>query len=148
MIFSIGLFNYILMDCLFHLLKPSKLWPYNFSYLSFFLDLLVKFITTYCYSMQQLLDFHNQLHIKFIFSWLNSAMWTLTTFMWKSECDHLTLLAVYSAWKENNFSTQWWYENCVQVQSVRRARDVRKQLLCMFSLLCLCFCCYIYTLSA
>ncbi|XP_057952241.1 pre-mRNA-splicing factor ATP-dependent RNA helicase DEAH1-like isoform X2 [Malania oleifera] len=42
--------------------------------------------------------------------------------------DHIALLKVYSSWKETNFSTQWCYENYIQVRSMKRARDVRDQL--------------------
>ncbi|CAN4112507.1 unnamed protein product [Withania somnifera] len=45
------------------------------------------------------------------------------------EGDHLTLLAVYEAWKAKNFSVPWCFENFVQSRSLRRAQDVRKQLL-------------------
>lgn len=45
------------------------------------------------------------------------------------EGDHLTLLAVYEAWKAKNFSNPWCFENFVQSRSLRRAQDVRKQLL-------------------
>ncbi|CAH8320272.1 unnamed protein product [Eruca vesicaria subsp. sativa] len=45
------------------------------------------------------------------------------------EGDHLTLLAVYEAWKANNFSGSWCFENFIQSRSLRRAQDVRKQLL-------------------
>ncbi|XP_073295616.1 probable pre-mRNA-splicing factor ATP-dependent RNA helicase DEAH5 [Primulina huaijiensis] len=45
------------------------------------------------------------------------------------EGDHLTLLAVYEAWKGNNFSGPWCFENFVQSRSLRRAQDVKKQLL-------------------
>ena len=45
------------------------------------------------------------------------------------EGDHLTLLAVYDAWKAANFSKPWCFENFVQERSMRRAQDVRKQLL-------------------
>ncbi|KAI3447144.1 hypothetical protein Pfo_003809 [Paulownia fortunei] len=45
------------------------------------------------------------------------------------EGDHLTLLAVYEAWKAKNFSGPWCFENFVQSGSLRRAQDVRKQLL-------------------
>ncbi|CAI9090919.1 OLC1v1025807C1 [Oldenlandia corymbosa var. corymbosa] len=45
------------------------------------------------------------------------------------EGDHLTLLAVYEAWKAKNFSSPWCFENFVQSRSLRRAQDVRKQLL-------------------
>ncbi|XP_073116371.1 probable pre-mRNA-splicing factor ATP-dependent RNA helicase DEAH5 [Elaeis guineensis] len=45
------------------------------------------------------------------------------------EGDHLTLLAVYEAWKAKNFSGPWCFENFVQSPSLRRAQDVRKQLL-------------------
>jgi ATP-dependent RNA helicase DHX8/PRP22 len=41
------------------------------------------------------------------------------------EGDDLTLLAVYEAWKSN----QWCYENFIQARSMRRAQDIRKQLL-------------------
>ncbi|KAL7133184.1 hypothetical protein ABFS83_12G122900 [Erythranthe nasuta] len=47
----------------------------------------------------------------------------------QAEGDHLTLLAVYEAWKSKNFSIPWCYENFVQSRSLIRARDVRKQLL-------------------
>lgn len=36
------------------------------------------------------------------------------------EGDHLTLLAVYNAWKNNKFSNPWCYENFVQARSLRR----------------------------
>ncbi|KAJ7067803.1 P-loop containing nucleoside triphosphate hydrolase protein [Mycena amicta] len=45
------------------------------------------------------------------------------------EGDHLTLLTVYNGWKAANFSNPWCYENFVQARSMRRAQDVRKQLL-------------------
>lgn len=45
------------------------------------------------------------------------------------EGDHLTLLAVYNGWKMNKFSSPWCYENFIQARSMRRAQDVRKQLL-------------------
>ncbi|KAI3775588.1 hypothetical protein L1987_50167 [Smallanthus sonchifolius] len=44
------------------------------------------------------------------------------------EGDHLSLLAVYEAWTKN-FSGPWCFENFVQSRSLRRAQDVRKQLL-------------------
>ena len=43
--------------------------------------------------------------------------------------DHLTLLVVYKAWKSNNFSGPYCFENFVRYRSLRRAQDVRKQLL-------------------
>jgi len=45
------------------------------------------------------------------------------------EGDHLTLLTVYESWKANNFSSAWCKENFLQLRSLRRAQDVRKQLL-------------------
>jgi len=42
--------------------------------------------------------------------------------------DHLALLNIYTSWAETNFSTQWCYENYVQVRSMKRARDIRDQL--------------------
>lgn len=44
------------------------------------------------------------------------------------EGDHLTLLAVYEAWKAANFSNPWCFENFIQARSMKRAQDVRKQL--------------------
>ncbi|KAF7838515.1 pre-mRNA-splicing factor ATP-dependent RNA helicase DEAH1 [Senna tora] len=42
--------------------------------------------------------------------------------------DHVALLKVYNSWKETNYSTQWCYENYIQVRSMKRARDIRDQL--------------------
>ncbi|XP_045825169.1 pre-mRNA-splicing factor ATP-dependent RNA helicase DEAH1-like isoform X1 [Trifolium pratense] len=42
--------------------------------------------------------------------------------------DHIALLKVYNSWKETNYSTQWCYENYIQVRSMKRARDIRDQL--------------------
>ncbi|XP_035688059.1 ATP-dependent RNA helicase DHX8-like [Branchiostoma floridae] len=47
----------------------------------------------------------------------------------QAEGDHLTLLAVYNSWKNNKFSNAWCYENFVQARSLRRAQDIRKQML-------------------
>lgn len=47
----------------------------------------------------------------------------------QTEGDHLTLLAVYNSWKSNKFSNAWCYENFVQIRTLKRAQDVRKQLL-------------------
>jgi ATP-dependent RNA helicase DHX8/PRP22 len=45
------------------------------------------------------------------------------------EGDHLTLLTVYNAWKESGFATGWCHDNYIQNRSLRRAQDIRKQLL-------------------
>ncbi|KAJ3061758.1 DEAH-box ATP-dependent RNA helicase prp22, partial [Podochytrium sp. JEL0797] len=45
------------------------------------------------------------------------------------EGDHLTLLTVYNGWKAAKFSNAWCYENFIQARSMRRAQDVRKQML-------------------
>ncbi|GLC34308.1 hypothetical protein PLESTM_000181000 [Pleodorina starrii] len=42
--------------------------------------------------------------------------------------DHMALLAVYDGWAESGFSTQWCFENYIQVRSMKRARDIRDQL--------------------
>ncbi|KAJ3191756.1 DEAH-box ATP-dependent RNA helicase prp22 [Irineochytrium annulatum] len=47
----------------------------------------------------------------------------------QQEGDHLTLLAVYNGWKASKFSNAWCYENYIQARSMRRAQDVRKQML-------------------
>lgn len=46
----------------------------------------------------------------------------------QAEGDHLTLLAVYRGWEASKFSSPWCFENFVQARSMRRAQDVRKQL--------------------
>ncbi len=46
----------------------------------------------------------------------------------QAEGDHLTLLAVYQGWEAAKFSSPWCFENFVQARSMRRAQDVRKQL--------------------
>ncbi|RHN40415.1 putative RNA helicase [Medicago truncatula] len=43
--------------------------------------------------------------------------------------DHIAHLKVYSTWKQANYSTRWCYENYIQVRSMKRARDIRDQLL-------------------
>eukprot|EP00479_Gromia_sphaerica_P010759 TRINITY_DN504_c0_g1_i2.p1 TRINITY_DN504_c0_g1~~TRINITY_DN504_c0_g1_i2.p1 ORF type:complete len:328 (-),score=53.85 TRINITY_DN504_c0_g1_i2:356-1339(-) len=46
----------------------------------------------------------------------------------KKDGDHMTLLNCYNQWQETKFSSEWCYENFVQVKSMRRAQDVREQL--------------------
>lgn len=47
------------------------------------------------------------------------------------EGDHITLLAVYNAWKNHAFSASWCRDNFVQHRSLKRAQEVRRQLLNM-----------------
>ncbi|KAF2754379.1 ATP-dependent RNA helicase DHX8 [Pseudovirgaria hyperparasitica] len=42
--------------------------------------------------------------------------------------DHLTLLNVYNAWKNSRYSTPWCFENFIQPRSMKRAQEVRQQL--------------------
>lgn len=42
--------------------------------------------------------------------------------------DHLTLLNVYNSWKSNGYSAPWCFENFIQARSMKRAKDVREQL--------------------
>ncbi|KAI9052960.1 hypothetical protein LZ554_003232 [Drepanopeziza brunnea f. sp. 'monogermtubi'] len=42
--------------------------------------------------------------------------------------DHLTLLNVFNGWKQNKFANPWCFENFIQARSMRRAKDVRDQL--------------------
>lgn len=42
--------------------------------------------------------------------------------------DHIALLNVYDGWAEAAFSSQWCFENYVQLRSMKRARDIRDQL--------------------
>ncbi|RKP18333.1 DUF1605-domain-containing protein, partial [Rozella allomycis CSF55] len=45
------------------------------------------------------------------------------------EGDHLTLLTVYNGWKNSNYSKEWCFHNFIQARSLKRADDIRKQLL-------------------
>merc|ERR1719252_6447 len=45
--------------------------------------------------------------------------------------DHLMLLNVYKQWEESNYSINWCFENYVQHRSMKRARDIREQLVDM-----------------
>ncbi len=42
--------------------------------------------------------------------------------------DHLTLLTIYEGWKASKFSNPWCFENFLQPRAMKRAQDVRKQL--------------------
>lgn len=42
--------------------------------------------------------------------------------------DHLTLLNAYNSWKQNKYANPWCFENFIQARSMRRAKDVRDQL--------------------
>jgi len=46
----------------------------------------------------------------------------------QAEGDHLTLLTVYKGWEAARCSNPWCFENFIQARSMRRAQDVRKQL--------------------
>lgn len=46
----------------------------------------------------------------------------------QAEGDHLTLLTIYRGWEASRFSNPWCFENFIQARSMRRAQDVRKQL--------------------
>ena len=43
--------------------------------------------------------------------------------------DHVALVRCFDAWRETDFSSQWCMENFVQLREMRRARDIREQLL-------------------
>eukprot|EP01017_Pseudomicrothorax_dubius_P030158 TRINITY_DN3733_c0_g3_i2.p1 TRINITY_DN3733_c0_g3~~TRINITY_DN3733_c0_g3_i2.p1 ORF type:complete len:644 (-),score=170.90 TRINITY_DN3733_c0_g3_i2:54-1913(-) len=45
------------------------------------------------------------------------------------EGDHLTLLTVFEAWKQNKFSNVWCRDNFIESKALRRAQDIRKQLI-------------------
>ncbi|KAA8497022.1 ATP-dependent RNA helicase dhx8 [Porphyridium purpureum] len=44
------------------------------------------------------------------------------------EGDHITLLAVWDAWKASHMSNAWCHENFIQQRALRRAEEIRKQL--------------------
>ena len=43
--------------------------------------------------------------------------------------DHLALMRCYNEWVETGYSTQWCYENYLQIRNLNKARDIREQLL-------------------
>lgn len=45
------------------------------------------------------------------------------------EGDHLTLLSVFEGWKKNNYSSSWCQENFIQYRGLKRAQDIRNQIL-------------------
>jgi pre-mRNA-splicing factor ATP-dependent RNA helicase DHX16 len=49
----------------------------------------------------------------------------------KSGGDHLLLVNVFRAWEQSGFSAQFCYEHFVQLRSMKRARDIREQLLAL-----------------
>ncbi|SOV77285.1 pre-mRNA-splicing factor ATP-dependent RNA helicase PRP22, putative [Plasmodium sp. gorilla clade G3] len=46
--------------------------------------------------------------------------------------DLITYLNIYNKWKENSFSNYWCHENFIQSRALKRAQDVRKQMLYIF----------------
>jgi len=46
----------------------------------------------------------------------------------QSEGDHITFLTVYNGWAAAKFSNAWCFENYIQARAMKRAQDVRKQL--------------------
>ncbi|CAE7906645.1 CUV [Symbiodinium sp. KB8] len=46
-----------------------------------------------------------------------------------AESDHLTFLNVFNQWKRNNYSAKWCADHFVHVKAMRKAREVRQQLL-------------------
>ncbi|KAJ1333698.1 ATP-dependent RNA helicase DHX8/PRP22 [Microdochium nivale] len=47
--------------------------------------------------------------------------------------DHLTLVNVYNAWKRSDYSQAWCQENFIQARAMKRAKDVREQLIKIMS---------------
>lgn len=43
--------------------------------------------------------------------------------------DHMTLLNIWSSWVETGFDSNWCYDNFIQIKSMKRARDVRDQII-------------------
>lgn len=48
---------------------------------------------------------------------------------YQPEGDHLTLLTVYESWMGNGMSNTWCHDNFIHARAMKRANDVRKQLL-------------------
>lgn len=49
--------------------------------------------------------------------------------------DHLTLLNVYHAYKQNQESSDWCYDHFLNHRSIKAADSVRTQLVCLLCLL-------------
>lgn len=47
------------------------------------------------------------------------------------EGDHLTLLTVYDVWRRNGFSSLWCVDNFIHSRAMKRAKDVRQQLIAL-----------------
>merc|ERR1711879_664286 len=43
--------------------------------------------------------------------------------------DHIALMTVFNEWRDNNFARQFCFDNFVQYRSLKRARDMRDQLI-------------------
>jgi pre-mRNA-splicing factor ATP-dependent RNA helicase DHX16 len=48
-----------------------------------------------------------------------------------SKGDHVALLRVYEGWQESGYSAQWCFDSYVQLRTMRRARDVKEQLVAL-----------------
>lgn len=46
-----------------------------------------------------------------------------------AESDHLTFLNVYNQWRRHNYSSKWCTEHFIHAKALRKAREVRQQLL-------------------
>lgn len=46
-----------------------------------------------------------------------------------SESDHLTMLNVYLQWKNSNYSSNWATENYIQIKSLKKVNEIKRQLL-------------------
>ena len=44
------------------------------------------------------------------------------------EGDMITLLTIYNAWRDQKYSSPWCFDNYLQSRSLKRAQDIRKQL--------------------
>lgn len=45
--------------------------------------------------------------------------------------DHLTLLKVFNGWVDSNYAAQWCFENFVQLKAMKKARDIRDQIIAL-----------------
>lgn len=48
--------------------------------------------------------------------------------LFRADGDHLTLLNIYQQWEQAGFSSEFAFENFLQLRSLKRARDIRIQL--------------------
>jgi pre-mRNA-splicing factor ATP-dependent RNA helicase DHX16 len=48
--------------------------------------------------------------------------------LWRPGGDHMTVINIFSEWKESGYRTDWCFNNFIQERSMKKARDIKEQL--------------------